>query len=125
MSRNGNTGNGKANLKKKCRSTRGETLVEVLVGILFVGLASSFFLSMVTVSRKINENTRKADTLFYQAMSQLERFKADGEAVQKKEGTVTVTTGMEKSVSQDYKVTVYYGDDMTAYQAEAGAEDGT
>lgn len=120
MSRNGNTENGKANLKKKCRSTKGETLVEVLVGILFVGLASSFFLSMVTVSQKINENTRKADTLFYQAMSQLERLEADGEAVQKKEGTVTVTVETEKSVSQDYQVTVYYGDGMTAYQAEDG-----
>lgn len=123
MSRKSSPKGGIGKGKEKCRSTRGETLVEVLVGILFVALASSFFLSMVIASQRINTKTQKADALFYKAMSQLECMEADGDVVQKKEGTVTVTTSAGGSVSQDYDVTVCYGDDMTVYQADVGPED--
>lgn len=117
------TGSAYKKVKQKCRDTRGETLAEVLVGILFVALASSLFLSMVTVSQNINANTQKADDTFYKAMSQLKCMEADGAVVQKKNGTVRVTIGEDGSISQDYGVTVYYGDDMMAYRSGGEPEE--
>lgn len=109
-------------IKDKCKSRSGETLAEVLVGILLVAVASSFFLSMVTVSQKINLNTQKADDRFYKAMSQLECFEADGEIAKERTGTVTVSIEPGGG-SQDYQVNFYYGDDMASYRAGALAED--
>ena len=114
----------KEQLKKKCRSRCGETLAEVLVGILFVAVASSLFLNMVTVSQKINTNTQKADDIFYKAMSQLECFETDGELVQKKAGIITVSVGTGGNPSQDYAVDFYYGDDMVSYWAKTLTEGG-
>ncbi|MBT9779183.1 hypothetical protein GPL15_22140 [Clostridium sp. MCC353] len=113
----------KEQVKNKWGSRRGETLAEVLVGILFVAVASSLFLSMVTVSQKINTNTQKADDIFYKAMSQLECFESDGELVQKKAGSITVSVGAGGIISQDYAVDFYYGDDMVSYWAVALTED--
>lgn len=113
----------KEKIRSRCRSRSGETLAEVLVGILFVALASSLFLGMVTVSQRINTKTQKADDTFYKAMSQLECFEEDGELVHKTGGTVTVSVGENGKITQDYEAEIYYGDDMAAYRAGTWTED--
>ena len=46
---------------KKLRSTRGETLAEILVSIVILGLSIGLLLTMVMTSTKITQYARQAD----------------------------------------------------------------
>ena len=45
----------------KLRSTRGETLAEILVSIVILGLSIGLMLTMIMTSTKITQNAREAD----------------------------------------------------------------
>ena len=92
---------------RKLKSRSGETLAEVLVAIL-----------VVAVSARINRQAVKADAWFYRAMSLLECFEAEEEAVEQRSGSLRVEGS---GVSEELPVTVFYGDDMVSYQLDGGA----
>lgn len=54
------------------RAQRGETLVEVLVALLIVTLATLLLASIVSVSFSINLTARQKDEKFYKALSKVE-----------------------------------------------------
>ncbi len=54
------------------RAQRGETLVEVLVALLIVTLATLLLASIVSVSFSINLTARQKDEKFYNALSKVE-----------------------------------------------------
>ena len=103
---------------RKLKSRSGETLAEVLVAILVVAVSTSLFLGMVAVSVRINRQAVKADARFYRAMSRLECFEAEEEAVEQRNGSLRVEGS---GVSEELPVTVFYGDDMVSYQLDGGA----
>lgn len=103
---------------RKLKSRSGETLAEVLVAILVVAVSTSLFLGMVAVSARINRQAVKADARFYRAMSLLECFEAEEEAVEQRNGSLRVEGS---GVSEELPVTVFYGDDMVSYQLDGGA----
>ena len=103
---------------RKLRSKSGETLAEVLVAILVVAVSASLFLGMVAVAARINRQAVKADARFYKAMSLLECFEAEEDAVEQRSGSLRVGGS---GVSEERPVTVFYGDDMVSYQLDGGA----
>lgn len=103
---------------RKLKSRSGETLAEVLVAILVVAVSTSLFLGMVAVSARINRQAVKADARFYRAISRLECFEAEEEAVEQRNGSLRVEGS---GVSEELPVTVFYGDDMVSYQLDGGA----
>lgn len=103
---------------RKLKSRSGETLAEVLVAILVVAVSTSLFLGMVAVSARINRQAVKADARFYRAMSRLECFEAEEEAVEQRNGSLRVEGS---GVSEELPVMVFYGDDMVSYQLDGGA----
>ena len=103
---------------RKLKSRSGETLAEVLVAILVVAVSTSLFLGMVAVSARINRQAVKADARFYRAMSRLECFEAEEQAVEQRNGSLRVEGS---GVSEELPVTVFYGDDMVSYQLDGGA----
>lgn len=84
----------------KLRSRRGETLIETLAAILVVVLTSTFFLTAVIATGKINQTTGTSD----------DSLRTAQESVEKKEigtdGSITVTVG-GKSTTYDVE---FYGD---------------
>ncbi len=82
----------------KLKSKRGETIVETLVAILIVVLTSSFFLTAVIATEKINKTANSADNSFRAAQEQVEKRE------NKQDGTVTITVGNQ---SKTYDVEVY------------------
>ena len=103
---------------RKLKSRSGETLAEVLVAILVVAVSTSLFLGMVAGSARINRQAVKADARFYRAISRLECFEAEEEAVEQRNGSLRVEGS---GVSEELPVTVFYGDDMVSYQLDGGA----
>ena len=75
-------------------------------------------MGMVAVSARINRQAVKADARFYRAMSRLECFEAEEEAVEQRSGSLRVEGS---GVSEELPVTVFYGDDMVSYQLDGGA----
>ncbi len=84
----------------KLRSRRGETLVETLAAILVVVLTSTFFLTAVISTGKINRTTGTSDDSLRTAQESVEKKE------QATDGTITVTAGGK---STDYDVQ-FYGD---------------
>jgi type II secretory pathway pseudopilin PulG len=91
----------------KLKSKRGETIVETLVAILIVVLTSSFFLTAVIATAKINKTANSADNSFRAAQEQVEKQE------NKQDGTVTITVGNQ---SKTYDVEVYGdGEELQGY----------
>lgn len=59
-------------LKKKLRSSRGETLTEILAAILVCGFSIMLLVGMITTSMRINSSAREMDGVFYEALSDVE-----------------------------------------------------
>lgn len=59
-------------IKRKLRSQRGETLVEVLAAVLVAALSVSMLLGGVAVSGKINGKAQGTDQYFYETLTQAE-----------------------------------------------------
>ncbi|MCI2057282.1 MAG: hypothetical protein LKJ86_09085 [Oscillibacter sp.] len=100
---------------KKLKSSRGETLVETLVAILTVTLASLLFLQMTNSAASINRSTAAADETFQADLSAAEIQSGAASS-----GTVTLQNG---AASYSYGVDVYTSSDgnLTSYAAEGGA----
>lgn len=104
-------------MKKKLKDRSGETLAEVLVGILIVASASSLFLSMASVSGTMNETAREWDERFYRTMSLLECWDAEEGVAKQGERTVTVSFQSEgEEAEESFEVDAYSGDGMISYR---------
>lgn len=61
----------------KLRSTRGETLAEILVSIVILGLSIGLMLTMIMTSTKITQNAREADTKLIGELNAAEQQNGD------------------------------------------------
>lgn len=104
-------------MMKKLRSRQGETLAEVLVGILMVAVSTSLFLGMVSAASHINRSAMEADTSFYKAMSHLECFDAEADSVVIQTGSLRVEG---EDVSDVFPAEVFSEDGMTSYRMQKG-----
>lgn len=59
-------------LKRKLRSSRGETLTEILAAILVCAFSIMLLVGMITTSMNINRQARELDKEFYAALSNVE-----------------------------------------------------
>ncbi len=65
--------------RKKLRSSRGETLAEVLISIVICCVAILMLATMLTVSMGINQRAREMDVAFYDDLSDVEAHFTDGD----------------------------------------------
>ena len=88
----------------KLRSKRGETLVEMLVSIVLLGLSISIMSVMVATAYNMNMAAREADEKYYSDLSAAEakNNKVDTVKVSISDGTKTV----------DIKVDIFGGDSL-------------
>ena len=94
----------------KLRSKRGETLVEMLVSIVLLGLSISIMAVMLTTAYKMNRAAREADGQYYVALSSAERQSEDDKIGNG--GKVSISYGTKKvEVSVDF----YGGDSLRSY----------
>lgn len=87
------------NFRRKLKSKRGETLIEILVSIMIVALSAGMFAAMYNASMQIDRTARQQDELFYEAVGALEEMK-DSEKTEKTQGQVQYhpATGDEQNV---------------------------
>ena len=96
------------------RAQRGETLIEVLISLLVVVLATLMLASMATGSAGVDLTTHQKDEQFNAALEAVE--KRDGTPVPAKiQITPADTTGTETPVEVD--VQIYTEDYLTSYAA--------
>lgn len=101
-------------LKKKPRSRRGETLVEILVAILIIAVAAGLFATMYSASMSINLSAREQDENMFDAVGTLEEKIESGETGAP--GSVTYEpTGDGAGSTQRVDVEVFTQDGMTSY----------
>ena len=99
------------------RSQSGETLVEVLIALLVVTLATLLLASMSTVSGSINLTARQNDERFYEALSKVEAMKdptVTGKVVTIKD----VTPGGAAAAETNVEVEIYETDGLAAYKTK-------
>lgn len=106
-------------MMKKCRSRAGETLGEVLAGILIIALTSAALVGMINASKRLHTQTDQQETVLYDAISAV-----DSRADSAKSGTGTVSVQVTNSESASSTVTydvVFYTDGgLNAYEKGAG-----
>lgn len=100
-------------MRKKLRSARGETLIEVLCAILVGSLSVALLFSMVVASGKMDRNAREADKNFVASLNA-----AEGRAKVKNEAGADV----DPPVADDAKVTVWNTADMIAHPGDKSFE---
>lgn len=95
------------------RAQRGETLVEVLVALLIVTLATLLLASIVSVSFSVNLTARQKDEKFYKALSKVEAMNS-GAQVGGTEKSVVIEhipkDPTEPTETTTVKVDVYWSD---------------
>ena len=57
---------------RKLKTNKGETLVETLLALLIIGLASVMLATMISAAVNINKTTKGTDELIYKAVSYME-----------------------------------------------------
>ena len=104
----------------KLRSNKGETLVEVLAGIMIVALSSALFMGMVAAASQINLKVQKSEENFYKEMSRMEIYSADKKTDNPSEGDVTEESGSVVVTVKDetcsYDVDIYHGENLAAFK---------
>lgn len=93
-------------MREKLRTSRGETLVEVLASVLVCSLSIMLLLGAVTASTDIDLQAQNADGEYYAALTKAER-----------QSKVKLPPDDESDISPDVvgaKVTVVNGDGKTA-----------
>ena len=83
-------------ITQKLRSKRGETLIEMLVSIVLLGLSVALMLTMVMTSTKITKITRTEDEKMMNELNFAEKQQQD--AGVEKTVTITCTSGSSGSV---------------------------
>lgn len=90
----------------KLRSTRGETLAEILVSIVILGLSIGLMLTMIMTSTKITQNARKADNDLMTELNAAEQQSSSTDIVD-------VTIYKDGSPSDSIRVEAYIFKDTT------------
>lgn len=92
------------------RAQRGETLVEVLVALLIVTLATLLLASIVSVSFSINLTARQKDEKFYNALSKVEAMNSGAKVNDVSDKSVVIepvtTTPIDPTAPTEPKVKV-------------------
>lgn len=104
---------------RKLKSRRGETLTEMLVSIVILGLSISMMVTMIITSTRMTEQTTTKDEEYQNQLSAAEKQDGKdgkGEEVKVEDGTVTISPitnpGEPVSKVSPIKITVeIYGND--------------
>ena len=105
-------------LKEKLRSSRGETLTEVLISIVICSIAVLLLATMVITAMSINHKAREMDVDFYGKLTDVEAHFSTGETpcvVSVKGGGVSAITfsNVRSYTSQDGTNLTVYGKGVT------------
>lgn len=100
-------------LKRKLRSQRGETLVEVLASILIAALSVAMLLGGVAVSSNLGRQADTSDEYFYETLTA-----AENRQTPVKDGTIALTEG---GTSIDIPIQVYGGEGLYSYALDTAA----
>lgn len=99
-------------LKRKMRSRRGETFVEILIAILVVAFGAMLIATMYTSAMNLNLEAAKADATYYEALSQMEQMDSSTPKETKAKATIT---DQDKN-SKDITIDIYGNDSNEAYK---------
>lgn len=100
-------------ITQKLRSKRGETLIEMLVSIVLLGLSVALMLTMVMTSTKITKITRTEDEKMMNELNFAEKQQQD--AGVEKTVTITCTSGSSGSVPVTVNLYSESGSDLISY----------
>lgn len=103
-------------MRRKLRSSRGETLIEVLCATLVAVLSIALLFGGITASASLDLGARRSDAAHYAALTQAESQAAPAGEAQLK--VQNIPLGKEQTVT----VCLYGGEGMYSYapKAEAG-----
>ena len=105
-------------LKRKLRSQRGETLVEVLASILIAALSVAMLLGGVAVSSNLGRQADTSDEYFYETLTAAENRQAPVTEGVSASPVVKLTEG---GTSIDIPVQVYGGEGLYSYALDTAS----
>lgn len=102
-------------IRRKLKSVRGESLVELLASILIGGLSVTMLATLIITAAHLKESAKKRDKEYYDSLAKAEKQENVLDGVVP---PVTVTYKTATGVEQTEKIDViYYGtDDMVSYK---------
>ena len=109
----------------KLTSRRGETLVEILVAVLIIALASGMFASLYSASMNINLTARREDEAFYKAVGDLENMIDSDDETPTDGNKRDLHYVPSKGAEQDIPVDVVTQDGMSVYKDNGTSGSGT
>lgn len=108
-------------LKRKLRSQRGETLVEVLASILIASLSVAMLLGGVTVSVNLGKQADTADESFYDTLTSAETRQTPVTAGVSTSPVIKLTEG---GTTIEIPIQVYGGEGLYSYALDITAGEG-
>lgn len=108
-------------LQNKLRARRGETLAEVLIALLVLGLSTVMLAGMLNTAGQLSANAQKRDEDFFQALNAMEERSPT--KIHKETGKVTIIEE-NNALKCEIDVTVYTNDRMKAYTLPDGGGEG-
>lgn len=113
-------------VRRKLKSARGESLVELLASTLIAGLSAALLAAMIITSARMNDSVQKGDEDYYENLAHAEAQDVSMEAV----GGTGATGSIEVSCDGGYvgsiqiPVKYYGGDDVLSYKIQSSTEGG-
>ena len=95
-------------MRRKLKSTAGESLAEVLVAMLIVALATMLLVVMINASASMDAAARRYDEKFYEDLSNAETHGGAGA-----DGTVIIKN--DAGLQKDVAVETFGGSGLTSY----------
>lgn len=99
-------------LQNKLRARRGETLAEVLIALLVLGLSTVMLAGMLNTAGQLSADAQKRDEAFVQALNEMEERSPTEIRTETGKKVTIEENGMTKCTID---VTVYTNGRMTAY----------
>lgn len=111
-------------VRRKLKSARGESLVELLASTLIAGLSAALLATMIITSARMNDSVQKGDEDYYENLAHAEAQDEPMTAV----GGVSATGNIEVSCTGYLNIQIpvkyYGGDGVLSYKIQSSTEGG-
>lgn len=105
-------------IKNRLCSSKGETLAEVLISLLIIGMSTMMLAGMINTAGQLSARTNERDTDFLNALNDIEGKGSEGSW---KEETVTITDTERPGSPIPIQVKLYDNDRLKAYIPKSGS----
>lgn len=110
-------------IRGKLKSTRGESLVELLASVLIGGLSVTLLAAMIMTSARMNDSVQKSDEEYYENLAHAEAQDVSAVTVGGTGGVGNVKVSSD-GLNVDVPVTYYGGEGVLSYSMKPPAGGG-